>query len=131
MTTTIDGSSGLTFPDATTQATAAVSLGVGQTWQDVTASRAPNTTYTNSTGKPIAFVAKISFTSGAVTCTTIVGGVTLHSASYTSTVYYSNLSASPSTVPASAVLIIVPPGGTYSVNTNGASPVTAQWLELR
>ena len=28
-------------------------FGVGQTWQDVTASRALGTTYTNSTGKPI------------------------------------------------------------------------------
>ena len=31
----------------------AASLGVGQTWQNVSASRAINTTYTNSTGKPI------------------------------------------------------------------------------
>jgi len=30
-----------------------VMLGVGQTWQDVTASRVPNTTYTNTTGRPI------------------------------------------------------------------------------
>ena len=28
-------------------------IGVGQTWQDVTASRVAGTTYTNSTGKPI------------------------------------------------------------------------------
>jgi len=28
-------------------------LGVGQTWQDVTASRALGTTYTNNTGRPI------------------------------------------------------------------------------
>ena len=33
--------------------TAASSLGVGQTWQNVTSSRALGTTYTNSTGKPI------------------------------------------------------------------------------
>jgi len=31
----------------------ALSIGVGQTWQDVTSSRVKNTTYTNSTGKPI------------------------------------------------------------------------------
>ena len=29
-------------------------LGVGQTWQDVTGSRVSGTTYTNSTGRPIA-----------------------------------------------------------------------------
>lgn len=28
-------------------------IGVGQTWQNVTASRSTNTTYTNTTGKPI------------------------------------------------------------------------------
>ena len=28
-------------------------IGVGQTWQDVTASRTRNVTYTNTTGKPI------------------------------------------------------------------------------
>jgi hypothetical protein len=31
----------------------ALAIGVGQTWQDVTGSRAQNTNYTNSTGKPI------------------------------------------------------------------------------
>ena len=34
--------------------TDASQLGVGQTWQDVTASRAQNTVYQNTTGKPIA-----------------------------------------------------------------------------
>jgi hypothetical protein len=40
--------------DGTSWTSAAVSgIGVGQTWQDVTSSRAFSTTYTNSTGKPI------------------------------------------------------------------------------
>lgn len=30
-----------------------LTLGVGQTWQDVRTSRAANTTYTNTTGRPI------------------------------------------------------------------------------
>ena len=34
-------------------ATAASSIGVGQTWQDVSGSRTAGVTYTNSTGKPI------------------------------------------------------------------------------
>jgi hypothetical protein len=38
---------------ATTANVYASSLGWGQTWQDVTGSRAAGTTYTNSTGKPI------------------------------------------------------------------------------
>lgn len=40
--------------DGTTWASAApASVGIGQTWQNVTASRSNGTTYTNSTGKPI------------------------------------------------------------------------------
>ena len=53
MTTKIDGTLGITFPDATVQSTSAKSIGVGQTWQNLTASRANNTTYTNASGKPI------------------------------------------------------------------------------
>ncbi len=44
-----------TFNDGSQQAisTNSYALGVGQTWQDVTSSRALVTTYTNSTGRPI------------------------------------------------------------------------------
>lgn len=40
----------------------AESFAIGQTWQDMTASRALNTTYTNTTGKPItvAIIGKVS-----------------------------------------------------------------------
>lgn len=47
-------STGITFPDATTQTTAALpAIGVGKTWQNVVASRAAGTVYTNSTGYSI------------------------------------------------------------------------------
>lgn len=46
-------STGITFPDNTTQTTAGNALGVGQTWQNMTGSRTNNVTYTNSTTKPI------------------------------------------------------------------------------
>lgn len=39
-------------------------LGVGQTWQDLTASRAVNTSYQNTTGKPIEVKISTSGTSG-------------------------------------------------------------------
>jgi hypothetical protein len=44
-----------TFNDGSQQAvsTNSYALGVGQTWQNVTSSRALVTTYTNSTGRPI------------------------------------------------------------------------------
>jgi hypothetical protein len=55
-----------------TSAAAPVSLGIGQTWQDVTGSRAVGTTYTNSTGNPI-FLA-ISGNSGNGTGTFSING---------------------------------------------------------
>ena len=48
MTTKIDGTLGITFPDSSVQNTAAKSIGVSQTWQNMIASRALNVTYTNS-----------------------------------------------------------------------------------
>lgn len=47
------GNGGVTSVNGLTGAVTVASIGVGQTWQDLTASRAVNTTYTNSTGKPI------------------------------------------------------------------------------
>lgn len=52
-------------------------FGVGQTWQDVTSSRAINTTYTNTTGKPI----NVAVTGGYLDLDgglqALVGGVTV------------------------------------------------------
>lgn len=45
----------------------AASLGVGQTWQDVTASRANGVTYTNSTGKTIQLLINAIFGTGSIT----------------------------------------------------------------
>lgn len=54
MSMTFNGTSGVTFPDGTTQSTAAVNgIGVSQSWQDFTSSRSAGVTYTNSTGRPI------------------------------------------------------------------------------
>ncbi len=41
-------------------------FGVGQSWQDVTSSRSVNTTYTNSTGKPITVCFACGDTAGQV-----------------------------------------------------------------
>ena len=49
-------------------------LGVGQTWQDVTASRAAGVTYTNTTGKPIMVIISDSLSSGWSTSVTVDGG---------------------------------------------------------
>jgi hypothetical protein len=104
-----------------TSATPAGGIGIGQTWQDVTGSRAAGTTYTNSTGKPI-FISVFgtgSPNSGVMSMT--VDGVSLGqqgSAAVSSGVFYSTMTA------------IVPNGSTYRVNSvNNWS--LGSWAELR
>jgi hypothetical protein len=83
------------------------SLGYGQTYQDVKASRVSGTTYYNTTGKPIAVFAG-----------TASGGVTSASVNGVNTV--------PAAVGFTAVLI-VPPGQSYSITLTTVSV----WTELR
>lgn len=91
-----------------------ISLGWGQTWQDVTSSRATNTTYTNNTGKPI-FVAIQSYSANGSNSRATVGGVVLPGSSFAST------DGSP------YVSFIVPNGQTYSFS----APYINYWAELR
>jgi hypothetical protein len=88
------------------QALAAMSsLGYGQTFQDVSASRAVGTTYYNTTGKPI-FVNYISTAFANVTL--MIGGVSVGSI----------------TAPVS---FVVPPSQSYSIT----STTLQKWTELR
>lgn len=93
-------------------------LGDGQSWQDMTSSRASNTTYTNSTGKPI----QLSIVSGYATSqslSVVVSGVTAYSTSTALAGGNTNL--------VSALGLVVPPGATYSaIVTAGFT-----WKELR
>ena len=101
------------------QALAALSsIGYGQTWQNVTASRAFNTTYYNTTGKPI---------------TVNVMGSTTTSAIITLTINDIVLSGggSPSASVSEGVFGIVPPGGSYISTMTGGTPTLAAWSELR
>jgi hypothetical protein len=106
-------------------ATAASSIGVGQTWQDVTASRALSTTYTNSTGKPIQvniWMAVSGSPAGNTDIQLSVGAVVVAVAS----MYFA--SAAGNRIP--LVTAIVPNGATYSaVSPAGAG--TLNWVELR
>lgn len=106
-------------------ATAASSIGVGQTWQNLTASRALSTTYTNTTGKPIQVHAWV-FVSGApagnVDLQLIIGGVLV--------MYPSNYFDAAAGNRSAVVTGIVPNGTTYSVVApTGAGTLT--WAELR
>lgn len=83
-------------------------IGVGQTWQDVTASRSTGTTFTNSTLRPIMVMVSSVFTATLVK----VGGNTI---------------AQPNTTQENCATFIVPAGFTYSVSGIAAF----QWTELR
>jgi hypothetical protein len=92
-------------------------LGVGQTWQNVTASRAFGTTYTNSTGKPIEVVIAFANPSPGQSGVLTVGGVAIQFGQINSA--YINLASGSA---------IVPLGATYVFNT---TTTLIQWMELR
>jgi hypothetical protein len=97
--------------------TALSSLGYGQTWQNVAASRALGTTYYNTTGKPILVSATPQATTNG-TSTLVVNGIEA-----SRSVPSANLGI--------AVTSIVPSGGTYVVDNNQASKSIISWAELR
>ena len=92
------------------------SLGWGQTWQNVTASRANTTNYVNNTGKPI--MVNIQFNQTAsVGASLLVDSVTVSQASQ------QNIATG------SALSTIVPNGSTYRLNSGSNGFVL--WSELR
>lgn len=95
------------------QAQANLALGIGQTWQNVSGSRASGTTYTNTTGKPI----MVALYGGAINTsrTFTVNGLSLT---------WNNSGGA--TLVYTAFTLIIPNGASYS-NTGAVS----QWLELR
>jgi len=95
----------------------AVPIGVDQTWQNMLASRAMATTYTNSTGKPIAVFIRIN-SGGTVSNTDLtIGGV----------VAWSNYNGVSQSIQPYG---IVPAGATYSI-VSGSSQNREFWAELR
>jgi hypothetical protein len=102
----------------TTGASGLNSLGYGQTWQNVTGSRALATTYYNTTGRPIFVVVYGNTTSGATTATVTIGA--------TAMTWYAGATPSVNY----GYPFIVPPGMSYSVNISGVQTL-ASWSELR
>ena len=98
--------------DTTTSST----FGVGQTVQNVTASRALGTTYTNSTGKPILISVTVVGINDSTATTLTVDGVAA------AIVVDSNRYGQ-----AKNICYVIPPSSTYSVT---GSPITL-WTELR
>jgi hypothetical protein len=87
-------------------------FGIGQTWQNLTASRANGVTYTNSTGKPI--MVSTEFTPQGGGTITVDGLNTVYGASV---VNNSN----------GGCVTVVPSGSTYSAS----NPTLIAWHELR
>jgi hypothetical protein len=98
-------------------------VGIGQTWQNVTGSRASGSTYTNDTGKPISVsVFGTTATTGAGALEGRINGVLL----FKSGIYGTGSGYSPS------ISFIVPAGNTYSCTYGGSGGggITV-WAELR
>lgn len=98
------------------------SLGVGQSWQDMTTSRALATTYTNTTGKPI----QVSVFATGANATTTALGTTVASAPA--------IFGNPAALAAGGIStgpVIIPAGSTYSVAVNVGSASLFRWMELR
>lgn len=107
----LDGSAKLPAVDGS-QLTGLATIGVGQVWTDVKSSRSFNTTYTNTTGKPIMVIATCT---NSNTFEIVLGGVTVYSDSAYGT-------------KDSNAFVIVPTGGTYRINCSGTIHT---WAELR
>lgn len=106
----------LTYFDTLYSRTTAI-FGIGQTWQNVSGSRAKNTLYTNSTGKPIevsVVITEASTGNGVLE----VGGVTVGIFSTTATTANATTCA------------IVPNGATYRI-IETVSITILSWSELR
>jgi hypothetical protein len=96
--------------------TAMSSLGYGQVWTDITASRALSTTYYNTTGKPIS-IQVVVFANNGETTTLTVNGLGIYVLNnYTGNDFQGTLTA------------IVTPSGSYSVASTAA---LNSWFELR
>lgn len=91
-------------------------LGVGQTYQGLTASRTVNTTYTNSTGKPILVIYQVSGANSA-SASAIVDGILI-----------ANVSNNAQYVTRVPMSFIVPAGSLYSV---AGTTTGFEWVELR
>ncbi|ENR2981242.1 hypothetical protein ACEVBE_001543, partial [Acinetobacter nosocomialis] len=105
-----DGSGNITIVTTANNA-----IGVGQSWSDVTSSRSSNTTYTNTTGKPIQIMVLTPSWNNAGSFDLLVDGVPV--------VSIGNQDGYNQSKPTS---VLISNGSTYRVNGN-----FQKWSELR
>ena len=98
-------------------------LGVGQTWQNMTSSRALDTNYTNTTGKPIEIKAK------ATNISTGSFGLNIQTDGHI--ISHSIADGSAAAGFTTTVSAIIPPGKNYKVVKPVVSSITLLWHELR
>jgi hypothetical protein len=98
-------------------ATAVIPLGVGQTWQNVSASRSFGVTYTNSTGRPI-----------LVFCNAVSSGAAFISESPNG---FTGSMAPAVGFPTIFISVLVPAGQTYNLSNQGVVFGPSLWMELR
>lgn len=121
-----DNNTGVATTEFVQTAVNNAALGVGQTWQSLTGSRAFGVTYTNSTAKPIMISVTGWGTDGTQRCeiACAVGGVVVGSLSTTEVDgTFSGYHATMST--------IVPAGATYRVYITAGNSSLTSWAELR
>lgn len=94
------------------------SLGLGQTWQDVTSSRSLGTNYTNTTGRAICIIVITSSPTVTTTNTITIAGVVVSEVVRAADALHTRNSA------------IIPPGAVYSV-THSSGGTLYKWMELR
>ena len=97
-------------------------VGIGQTWQDVTGSRALGTTYTNSTGKPIMVNVNNVGTTASIQINLYVNGALITGQRLATGGASCRI----------GVFSIIPNGATYSITNGGGTEGTLNtWSELR
>lgn len=102
---------------ADTATNATTSLGNGQTWQDVSGSRAANTDYTNTTGRAIQVSVNASPNNASNSLILLVGGVGVSQQTNNAVGSINCVSA------------VIPPGGVYQAQTTAMNSLN--WMELR
>ena len=91
-------------------------LGIGQSWQDVTAQRQYGVVYTNTTGRPIMVYIKTVSGSGVIVSLE-VNGIEVATGGYAQGIGQDGIN------------VIVPPNATYKLTGNGTG--FGKWVELR
>nr|DAR94668.1 MAG TPA: hypothetical protein [Caudoviricetes sp.] len=98
------------------------SIGIAQSWQDVTAQRQIGITYTNTTGRPIALAITLQAqtSGGSADVKFSIGGK----------IVFQQYVAGANSSPALGVFWILLPGDTYSLTAQSSGNII-KWLELR